>query len=273
MPEYDHGGIHFHYRDEGAGLPFVFQHGLGGDVDQPLSFFESDLHDNPPFRMIALDCRAHGKTHPIGPEDSLSFSCFADDVVALMDFLHVTQAVVGGISMGAGIGLNLALRYPQRVRGLVLSRPAWLDRPSPENLSILSTIAALIREHGVDEGRERFLHSREYATMMDASPDVAGSLLGQFDHPRADETVAKLERIPQDAPCRDRNEWASIAVPVLILANRQDPVHPVEFGETLAAVIPGAELQIITPKSVSIENHYSDVRKTIRDFIRRRIEN
>lgn len=273
MPEYDHEGIRFHYRDEGAGLPFIFQHGLGGDAYQPLSFFKSDLHENPPFRMIALDCRAHGKTHPMGPEDSLSFSCFADDVVALMDFLHMTQAVVGGISMGAGIALNLALRYPQRVRGLVLSRPAWLDRPSPENLSILSTVAALIGEFGAVEGREQFLRTREYAMMLAASPDVAGSLLGQFDHPRAEETVAKLERIPQDAPCRDRSQWASISVPVLVLANRQDPVHPVEYGETLAAAIPGAELQIITPKSVSVENHYSDVRKTILDFVRRRIEN
>jgi pimeloyl-ACP methyl ester carboxylesterase len=273
MPGYDHDGIRFHYRDEGAGLPFVFQHGLGGDADQPLSFFESDLRDNPPFRTIALDCRAHGKTHPVGPVESLTFSCLTDDVIVLMDRLQVAQAVVGGISMGAGIALNLALRYPERVRGLVLSRPAWLDRPSPENLSVLSTIAALIRECGAVGGRERFLRTREYAMMMDASPDVAKSLLGQFDHSRAEETVAKLERIPQDAPCRDRSQWASISVPVLVLANRQDPVHPVEYGEKLAAAIPGAELQIITPKSVSIENHYSDVRKTIRDFIRRRIEN
>lgn len=272
MPKYEHGGITFHYRDEGAGLPFVFQHGLGGDVSQPYGFFESDLRDSPPFRLIALDCRAHGETRPLGPESLLTFSQLADDVITLLDRLHVVQAVIGGISMGAAIALNIALRYPKRMRGLILSRPAWLDRPDPENLAVLTTVAALIREHGVEEGRARFLQSSAYADAINASPDVAASLLGQFEHPRAAETVAKLERIPQDAPCLDRAGWASIAVPTLVLANHRDPVHPFEYGETLASTIPGAELFEIAPKSVSVEDHYRDVRRHILDFINRRIE-
>ena len=59
--------------------PFVFQHGLGGDVSQPAGVFP------PPrgFRLISLDCRGHGGTRPLGPADKLSVSSFADDVVAL----------------------------------------------------------------------------------------------------------------------------------------------------------------------------------------------
>jgi pimeloyl-ACP methyl ester carboxylesterase len=273
MPAYNREGIQFHYRDEGAGLPFVFQHGLGGDAGQPFEFFEHLLRDCPPFRLITLDCRAHGRTQPVGPEDALTISRLADDVVDVMDRLGLSQAVVGGISMGAAIALNIALRYPARLRGLVLSRPAWLDRPDPENLSVLKLVATLIRMHGAQEGREHFLKTTEYASIMDQSPDVAQSLLGQFEHPRAVETVAKLERIPMDAPCRDRSGWASIAVPTLVLANRQDPVHPFEYGETLAAAIPGAEFCEITPKSVSIDNHERDVCESILNFFSRRIEN
>ena len=273
MPAYNCNGIDFHYRDEGTGLPFVFQHGLGGDSGQPFGFFERLSRDKPPFRLVTLDCRAHGNTHPAGPEESLSISCFADDVVNLMDRIDVSKAVIGGISMGAAVALNIALRFPDRLRGLILSRPAWLDRPDPENLSVLKLVAALIRKHGVDEGRERFLQTAEYAAIVNESPDVAQSLLGQFEHPRAVETVAKLERIPMDAPCRDRSGWASIAVPVLVLANRQDPVHPFKYGETLATAIPGAEFREITPKSVSVEDHERDVRESILEFINRRIEN
>lgn len=271
MPAYSREGIEFYYRDEGAGVPFVFQHGLGGDVGQPFGFFEGLLRDHPPFRLIALDCRAHGRTHPIGPEDALSISCFADDVVELMDRLDVSQAVIGGISMGAAVALNIALRCPERIRGLILSRPAWLDQPDPENLAVLKLVAALIREYGTEGGRSRFLQTGEYASIVNESPDVAQSLLGQFEHPRAVETVAKLERIPLDAPCRDRTGWPAITAPALVLANRQDPVHPFEFGETLAAAIPDAELVEITPKSVSVADHERDVRASILDFISRRI--
>ncbi len=35
MPVFERDGLSFHYRDEGQGLPFVFQHGLGGDSSQP----------------------------------------------------------------------------------------------------------------------------------------------------------------------------------------------------------------------------------------------
>lgn len=63
MAEFIHDGIHFHYRDEGEGIPFLFQHGLGADLTQPFSIFR------PPagIRLIAFDARAHGKTTPIGP--------------------------------------------------------------------------------------------------------------------------------------------------------------------------------------------------------------
>ncbi len=271
MPVFERDGIRFHYRDEGEGIPFVFQHGLGGDVAQPFGFFEGSLHEDPRFRLIALDCRAHGETRPVGPEDTLSIETYADDVLGMMDRLDVSRAVIGGISMGAAVALNVALRYPERLRGLILSRPAWLDEPGPDNLSILGTIAALIRRYGAAEGRERFLQSNEYAAMVEESPDVAGSLLGQFEHPRAEETVAKLERIPQDTPCRDRAAWGSISIPTLVLANRQDPVHPVEYGEVLASAIPAAEFREITAKSVDVTRHNDDVREFICDFFNRRI--
>src|SRR5690606_31263385 len=113
-----------------AGAPFVFQHGLGGDTHQIL-----DLYSPPPgVRLITLDSRAHGATEPLGDATMLHFSALADDLVALLDHLGLASAVIGGISMGAGVALNVALRHPQRLQGLILSRPAWLDRPLPPNL-------------------------------------------------------------------------------------------------------------------------------------------
>ena len=134
---FHHQGIDFWYAEKGARDPrataaqprlaFVFQHGLGGDRRQPMELYahRDDVH------LLAIDCRGHGKTAPLGDPDLLGFDTFADDVVALLDHLGIAEFVAGGISMGAGVALNLTLRYPQRVKGLLLVRPAWLAQPCP----------------------------------------------------------------------------------------------------------------------------------------------
>jgi pimeloyl-ACP methyl ester carboxylesterase len=265
MPFFQHDGIQFHYRDEGAGIPFFFQHGLGADLTQPFSLCQPP----PGIRLIGFDARAHGQTKPAGPEDRISFDTFADDLRALMDHLRIQQAIVGGISMGAAITLNFTLRHPERVLGLVQSRPAWLDAPEPFNVTMFSLIARLVREHGRARGKELFLESPEYKETLGKWPDVAASLAGQFDNPVVEETAFKFERIIRDAPCRNRREWASIQVPTLILANRFDPIHPFEYGAEMQRLIPGSEFQEITAKGVSLQKHNADVQHGLNCFLHR----
>ena len=69
--------------------------------------------------------------------DKLTIATLADDLIGLLDHLGIEQAVIGGISLGAAVAVNVALRYPERVLGLVLSRPAWIDGPLPENVALL----------------------------------------------------------------------------------------------------------------------------------------
>ena len=125
MPTFEHDGIQFHYEDHGAGLPFVFQHGLGSDRTHPAGVFRG----RPGIRLVTLENRGHGLTWPIGNPSGYTFNQFAEDVLALMTHLECSPFVAGGISMGAGIGLNLAIRHPERIKGLVLIRPAWLENP------------------------------------------------------------------------------------------------------------------------------------------------
>ena len=78
----------------------------GGDVRQPTGLF------NPPegVRLLSLDARAHGRTRPMCDPSTLRFDTLGDDFVAFLDYLEITRAVVGGISMGAAIALNVAVR-------------------------------------------------------------------------------------------------------------------------------------------------------------------
>jgi len=269
MPCFNHDQINFHYlaRPPGGASPttFVFQHGLGGDTERVFEL----LGPLPGFSLVGLDCRGHGDTKPLGDVEKLSFDSFADDVIALLDHLGVRLAIVGGTSMGAGVALNCAIRYSQRLLGLVLLRPAWLDGPMKTNATTFGLIAKLLREHGAQKGAEIFKQSDSYASILSESPDAANSLLELFLHPRALETVAKLEPIPQDAPNCDRAHWRQISLPTLVLANRSDPIHPFEFGTVLAGEIPKAEFTELTPKSVNLAQYSLEVRSNIAAFLQR----
>lgn len=263
MPFIESDGVAFHYREAGAGRPFVFQHGLGGDVTQPFGLVR------PPagWRMIAFDFRAHGETRPLGDPAKIGIAAFADDLAAVLDRLDIARAVIGGISMGAAVSLNFALRHPARTRALVLARPAWQEGRPNGNLAVFGDVARLIRAHGAARALEEFRKTAAWAAMLKANPDGAQSLAAQFLHPRAEETVAKYERIPADDPLPPGRRPSEIRVPALVLANRQDPVHPFESGEVLAAAIPGAVFREITPKAVSVARHAEDMQVHIEAFL------
>ena len=264
---FDHDGLRMHYHDTGSdGLPFLFQHGLGGDVGQTTGLF----HPPPGIRLLSLDSRGHGNSD-VGDSEKIGFDVFADDVCALLDRLEVARAVVGGISMGAGVALNLAVRHAARVRGLVLSRPAWLDQPLPGHLTVYLRIADLIRLCGPDRGLAIFTDSDEFMTIRDESPDSAASLVKQFEHPRAEEAIVRLDRIPRDVPCRDRRGVANIDTPTLVLGNRRDPIHPFSYAEDFARLIRGATLDELTPKSVDLNQHAADTQRYIESFLQERI--
>jgi sugar phosphate isomerase/epimerase/pimeloyl-ACP methyl ester carboxylesterase len=256
-------GIEFHYETVGFGVPFFFQHGLGADVTQPFGLFR------PPggIRLFGFDCRAHGRTRPVGPPEKISLAAFADDLLALMDHLQIEKAVIGGISMGAAVALNFAVRYPQRLLGVVLHRPAWLDGPRRDNVAVFSFIAGLLRQHGAEKGLALFKQSEIYRRALAASPASASSLAAQFLHPRAEETVVRLEKIPLDSPGPDRRQWRAIPVPTLVMANDHDAIHPLAYGVTLAREIPGAEFKELTPKSVNADLHRQETQRFLEDFL------
>lgn len=108
--------IELYYEDHGSGDPLLLIMGLAADSMAWL-FQVPELSKH--YRTITFDNRGVGRSSkPPGP---YTISQMADDTAALLDVLGIARAHVVGVSMGGMIAQELALRHPQRVRGLVLA--------------------------------------------------------------------------------------------------------------------------------------------------------
>ncbi len=105
---------HF-YIERGSGEPLLLLHGNGQDS----GYFEKQLEDfSSDRRAIAVDTRGHGRT----PRGDAPFTIrqFADDLAGFMDALELDSADILGFSDGANIAMCFAMKYPHRVKKLVL---------------------------------------------------------------------------------------------------------------------------------------------------------
>jgi len=263
MPYFRHDNLQFYFEEHGSGRPFVFSHGLGGNLDRSLEL----THQLPNVHLILYDNRAHGRTNPIGDPDKLTFATMADDMAALLDYLRLPRAFVGGVSMGAGISLAFGLRYPQRVKALILNRPAWLDAPNPPNLSILTVIAVLVDSLGLERARSAFEETEPYQDLERNCPGSAKSLTDLFMNQDSDALVASLRAIPSSAPVDSLDKLATLGLPSLVLANRNDPLHPFELAQTLAKAIPGSRFHEFPSKSEDMNGHYQQFRQIVTEFL------
>lgn len=248
------------YISEGDGFPFFFQHGLGGNLEQPRALLRN-LKD---IRFISMDAHGHGKTL-FDKAENISFKQFADDLIALADVLKIEKAAYGGVSMGAGIALNVAIRYSERVKALVLVRPAWIDQENPGNLAILKKLAELAKAGNA----ERIVDTAEYRELATSQPLAAESVLGQVTREQNEHTAVVLERMIGDRPFTMGSELQMIKCPVLILASENDAMHPFTIAKNLNKRIPNSKLVEVPSRYLYNEAHQYAITSQIMAFLKK----
>jgi len=239
----------------------VFQHGLCGDAGQTAEAFP----DDPRFRRLTLECRGHGASEA-GPASGFSIATFADDVAALIEARAQPPCIVGGISMGAAMALRLAVVRPDLVRALVLARPAWATAAAPANMVPNARVGALLASQAPEAARASFRASEIHATLAREAPDNLASLEGFFTRTPLDVTAELLTRIAADGPGVGEAELHAIAVPTLVIATARDFIHPIAHAQTLATLIPGARLEMLTPKAESKARYVAEFRASLAAF-------
>jgi pimeloyl-ACP methyl ester carboxylesterase len=186
-------------------------------------------------RAICVDLLGHGRSDR--PEDLRLYSMplFARQVAALLDHLGLDGAVIGGTSLGANVGLELATREPERVRGLFIEMPV-LDNALPAVAAIFAPLML-----GLRLGRPAF----EVTSRLTAAIPRTHHLLDiglDWARQRPGPSLAVLEGLLLGETAPHRELRRQIEAPTLIVGHPRDPLHPFSDSGMLAGEIPGATL-------------------------------
>ena len=120
-------GARIRYIDAGRGPPVVLLHGLGASMYAWRKNVGAMAAAG--FRVIAFDNRGFGLSDK--PAVAYDNAAYARLAIALLDSLGISDVVLVGHSMGGAIAAEVAIEYPQRVRGLVLVGSAGLGAREP----------------------------------------------------------------------------------------------------------------------------------------------
>jgi pimeloyl-ACP methyl ester carboxylesterase len=136
-------GVDMYCEIHGFGTPLVLLHGAISTIETSFGPVLAPLAEAR--RVIAIEQQGHGHTADF--DRPLTYEQMAEDTAALLRELEIEDADFFGYSMGAGIALQLAIRYPDLVRKLVLASLAWtreglhpeivevIESTSPEDLA------------------------------------------------------------------------------------------------------------------------------------------
>jgi pimeloyl-ACP methyl ester carboxylesterase len=186
-------------------------------------------------RVICVDLLGHGRSdRPIDLQRYGMWN-FADQVAAVLDHLGLDEAVIGGTSLGANVSLEMAARYPERVRGLFMEMPV-LDNALLAVALIFTPVMATLR---VANSPLRLL-----SAVTRRIPRTVGLVDLGLDWVRQDPepSLAVLEGLLIGRTCPPHSERVGFEQPALVIGHRGDPLHPFSDSGMLVDEMPNARL-------------------------------
>jgi len=246
IPSHDGGTIHV--VTAGTGAPIVLSHGVTLSVRTWIRQLETLPAEG--FHVVAFDHRGHGDS-TLG-DSGFSIDNLGDDIRSVVERLDLRDAVLVGHSMGGIAVQSFLLRYPeiaaQRVKGVVL----------------LSTLARVplsgVRASGARAFIDRLGQLAPDSTRVWASPNV-GFLVARLGFGRDPKPshVELVRRMMLECAADTRREsprallgldltarLPEVRIPTLVIGGSADVITPPAESRRLAALIPGARLEIVS---------------------------
>ncbi|HEX9597455.1 MAG TPA: alpha/beta hydrolase [Anaerolineales bacterium] len=201
----------------------VWLHGAGGASEQ----WPYQLRRISGWRVLTLDLPAHGRS---AGEAQRSITAYAEEVGSWLDSLGIQKAVIGGHSMGAAIGLQMALEQSERVGALIL---LGAGARMPVNPDLLRKLAMPAHEEGTAAQIAHWSYGRGASQAQKASmarmliANQPGVLAADF---QACAAFGVMERL--------KDVWR----PAMVVSGDQDQMMPAHQGKRLAEALPRGSL-------------------------------
>jgi pimeloyl-ACP methyl ester carboxylesterase len=237
--------VKLYYEEHGEGSPLVLAYGIGGNADLWDTNRDALAARH---RLVLWEPRGHARSD--SPEDpaQYSFARWALDLKAVLDHLRIGTAHVGGLSLGAGIATRFTLRFPARVRSLLVTNSS-----SAAGLP-LSVDQILMRAQSIKVTLEQGLDAMaEFA--MATNPNVRERVA--LDPNAKDEFYADYRRLTPIGYANSlrallamdhiTHDLTSIRVPTLLIGGDRDPsLAPMKV---MHRKVRGSKLVVLSPAS------------------------
>jgi pimeloyl-ACP methyl ester carboxylesterase len=226
-----------HVAAQGEGAAVLFLHGFAGSARNWGPQLRA-LRGR--YRTLAYDARGHARSEAPEDPDAYDAAALVRDGLRVLADQGVPRAVWVGLSMGAAVALEAALRAPEAVRGLVLaSLPAGRGAGFSRHAGAL---ADAIEREGLAAAGARYVWGPDSGL---SEGDAAMVRQGFLEHPPHGLVHTLRGFLADWPPPRERRaELARLRMPVLAIAGERD-APSVTASRELTAALPRARIEVL----------------------------
>lgn len=237
------GNGYLYYEEAGEGIPLILVHGHSLDCrmwDGQFYVFARN------YRTIRYDLRGYGKSSPQSEDYQFTH---VEDLVALMDSLHIDKAHIVGLSLGGYIGTDMLGWFPERMLSAVLASGNLRKSKGPSQ-PMTSDEAALrdkeisaLKARGIDAMKKEWFEGlvASGGTLRDSIREPLWKMIYDWD---AWQPLHKEVRVTAGMDAFEELKKKRPEVPVLILEGRSEnnrfPEHP-----EILDYLPNAKMMVI----------------------------
>lgn len=223
-------GYRLVYETHGEGpRTFVFVHGLL--LDATLNRRIAAMLAERGYRVVLPELLGHGRSDKPTHAYAHRMELWAEQTVALLDHLDLEETVVGGVSLGANVTLQVAHAAPERVRGMIVEMPV-LERGTMVGaaafLPVLAGMRYLPFAYAPVSRLARLLPATGHP--LDSFVNLAAGA------PR--EIAAVLHGLFVGAVTPPEKSRRAMRIPTLVLGHGRDALHALDDARALARELP-----------------------------------
>ena len=244
MPKIELNSTELYYEEYGDGDEVVILlHGFLSSSKMWANNYVPDLMKR--YKVYAIDARGHGNSNKV--KIGCNLQQMADDINHFVILKKIDKCILAGMSMGGAIAIQFAIKFPDRIKFLILMNPGPGTLFS-KGFSLISPILSFVSQ------KKCLLKPFLKSVLMNPLPRKK---LSEFVDDAA--LVSKetwLQYLHPDNKIKDLNRLKNLSMPTLVIIGEKDKAIPIEFQEDIADAIPKAVKVVIKNEghAVVIEN-------------------